>query len=170
MSQLQLFRDSNFKGGSLTLTESDSDLRRSGMSDKASSCEVTGGAWLLYDDVNFRGDCKLLVEGKYNDFKRYGILNDTVSSVRKIPHAQGPTIMLFEHVGFRGNMVTLTSATNNFKTVGFNDKVSSIIVVSGKWHLFTDAEFNGIISPLTEGYYISPGMFPNDGISSAKPV
>jgi hypothetical protein len=54
----------------------------------------------------------------------------------------------------------------------WNDKVSSIVIVSGKWQFYKDVNFSG-----AEGPVLGPGLHPvlptgitNDSISSAKAV
>jgi hypothetical protein len=54
----------------------------------------------------------------------------------------------------------------------WNDKVSSFVIVSGRWQFYTDVGFSG-----PEGPVLGPGLHPvlppgitNDSISSAKAV
>ncbi len=41
-------------------------------------------------------------------------------------------------------MVVLTGAASNFLSIGFNDKVSSIIVLKGNWTAYQHIDFQGI--------------------------
>jgi Beta/Gamma crystallin len=54
----------------------------------------------------------------------------------------------------------------------WNDKVSSIVIVSGRWQFFKDTGFSGAQGPV-----LGPGLYPvlpkgidNDSISSAQVV
>lgn len=83
--------------------------------------------------------------------------------------AQAGELTLFEDDNFRGRAVTVRETTDDLSRVGFNDKVSSIMVRSGTWDVCTDAGFRGNCKTLTPGEYRSmPGM--NDAISSVREV
>lgn len=82
---------------------------------------------------------------------------------------QAGELTLFEDDNFRGRAVTVRETTDDLSRVGFNDKVSSIMVRSGTWDVCTDAGFRGNCKTLTPGEYRSmPGM--NDAISSVREV
>ena len=83
--------------------------------------------------------------------------------------AQAGELTLFEDDNFRGRAVTVRETTDDLSRVGFNDKVSSIMVRSGTWDVCSDAGFRGNCKTLTPGEYRSmPGM--NDAISSVREV
>ena len=83
--------------------------------------------------------------------------------------AQAGELTLFEDDNFRGRAVTVRDTTDDLSRVGFNDKVSSIMVRSGTWDVCSDAGFRGNCKTLTPGEYRSmPGM--NDAISSVREV
>ena len=83
--------------------------------------------------------------------------------------AHAGELTLFEDDNFRGRAVTVRDTTDDLSRVGFNDKVSSIMVRSGTWDVCTDAGFRGNCRTLTPGEYRSmPGM--NDAISSVREV
>ncbi|MCC5647758.1 beta/gamma crystallin family protein [Nostoc sp. CHAB 5824] len=81
----------------------------------------------------------------------------------------GAAIQLFTDANFQG-----VFGEFNFKEnvpAGFNDRISSIKVLSGKWNVWSDANQTGVA--LTE---LVPGDYPtlpadfNDVISSIEPV
>jgi hypothetical protein len=121
------------------------------------------------------------------------------------PDKRVPEIIVFEHVDFGGrefrtNLIQINdlgSKTNETYTIGvtggkfpnlifshwnMNDKISSIIVVSGVWQFYRDNNFKVPLGQrLPPGYYnwvenilISPTMpsfkIPNDQISSFECV
>jgi len=81
--------------------------------------------------------------------------------------AHAGELTLFEDDNFRGRAVTVRETTDDLSRLGFNDKVSSIMVRSGTWEVCTDAGFRGNCKTLAPGEYRSmPGM--NDAISSVR--
>src|SRR5262249_16863824 len=87
-------------------------------------------------------------------------------------------VILFQHKNFPGAhkhvfgaYPTLDASDDNF----FNDKVSSIVVLEGRWEFFADSNFHS-----KTGATLSPGDYPdvtapgvniqNDAISSLRPV
>ena len=68
------------------------------------------------------------------------------------------------------------SFTGDLPNVGnfWNDKITSVKVISGTWQVFGDTNFNGRSQTLPPGEYrnlaISPGVINNDSISSLKIV
>jgi len=90
-----------------------------------------------------------------------------------------PKITLFQNANYGGDNLTLRGPITNLKTVGFNDKTSSIIVCSGSWNLYQDGDFRGQEwsvqengGPKGDGLYPNPTYWhgKNDSISSLKPV
>lgn len=70
----------------------------------------------------YDGPSSQLGRGNY-DMNQMGLPNDSISSVR-VP--AGLTVVLYEHAGFQGRSVTLTSDAVCLVNNGFNDQTSSI--------------------------------------------
>jgi hypothetical protein len=90
MAQIQLFRDTNFLGGSITKTESDSNLKDDGFNDVISSLIVTSGTWTLFQDTSFGGFsftvCKTggpNSDGRYPNAQALAGRGDSISSLKK---------------------------------------------------------------------------------------
>ena len=90
-----------------------------------------------------------------------------------------PKITLFQNANYGGKNLTLRQADSNLKQQGFNDITSSIIVCSGSWILYQDANYEGTQWVVQEnGGPNGDGLYPsytywdgkNDSISSLKPV
>lgn len=89
-----------------------------------------------------------------------------------------PHVILFEHVNFHGahkhvfsNEPNLNAGDDSF----FNDKVSSMVVLDGRWEFFKDSNFIAKLGPtLGPGSYASVlsalGPGSNDQISSLRHV
>lgn len=80
-SSITVFRDSNYRGRSMTFNEEVPNLRSSGLNDAISSLRLSrGGSWEVCEDANFRGQCRV-ISGDMRDLNSYG-LNDRISSLR----------------------------------------------------------------------------------------
>lgn len=84
--------------------------------------------------------------------------------------AQAGEITLYENVDFGGRNVTLRAYTQNVGEVGFNDRASSLVVLSGRWEVCADAGFGGSCTTLAPGEYRSLDARLNNRISSAREV
>jgi hypothetical protein len=78
-------------------------------------------------------------------------------------------VQLFDGQGFHGFLANLDREAPNFQPMGFNDKVSSIIVRRGVWEFCTDAHFHGSCRTFPPGEYPELGRQGNK-YSSARPV
>lgn len=176
MAQIEIYKDVNFGGRSVSLNEDVENLKNYGFNDEVSSCKVISGTWILYKDANFQGDSSILSKGNYQTPSAMNFPNDSLSSLRHFPDVSGPTILLFADINYRGRMVTLTGADSNLGSIDFNDSASSAIVLNGTWILYKDYDFKGTRWVLSssggdkkDGRYPLPNYFDNDAISSAQP-
>lgn len=76
---ITLYRDSNYRGPSITLRGEIADLRSTGLNDRVSSMRFQG-EWLACTDANFRGRCETFT-GDVSNLQRYQ-MNDSISSLR----------------------------------------------------------------------------------------
>ena len=80
-------------------------------------------------------------------------------------------ITFYEGEGFRGRIYTVNGQQSNFRSAGFNDLASSVVVTSGRWEVCDDANFGGNCMVLRRGSYENlSGMGMNNRISSVRPV
>lgn len=82
--------------------------------------------------------------------------------------AHAAEVTLYEHPGFEGRQLTVRATAANFSTIGFNDRASSAVVVSGVWEFCSDAEFRGYCQTFGRGEY--PRLDPRleDRVSSVR--
>ncbi len=87
-------------------------------------------------------------------------------------------IVLYQDVNFGGNHIVIEAADANLIDQGWNDRVSSIVVVSGNWVLYRDVNYSGPAWYANEcgglwgkGVYPTPSSWggANDAISSLRP-
>jgi uncharacterized protein YcfJ len=78
-------------------------------------------------------------------------------------------ITFFEAEYFDGRSFTASQSTADFRSTGFNDRASSVVVMDERWEVCTDAHFNGQCMVLRPGRYPSLAeMGMNDQVSSAR--
>lgn len=83
----------------------------------------------------------------------------------------GAQVTFYEHEGFVGRSFSTEQAVNNFKSQGFNDRASSVVVVRDRWEVCEDTELRGRCIVLRPGHYPSlTAMGMNDRISSVRDV
>jgi hypothetical protein len=78
-------------------------------------------------------------------------------------------LTLFSDGGFRGNHVTLQRDAYNLADIGFNDRVSSMVVRSGVWQVCEHKDFGGYCAEFGPGEYRELPRF-NDRISSIREI
>jgi len=79
-------------------------------------------------------------------------------------------ITLYENANFNGRNLTLRAYTSSIGEVGFNDRASSLVVLSGRWQVCTDVNFGGYCATVTPGEYRALDSRLNNRISSAREV
>jgi uncharacterized protein YcfJ len=78
-------------------------------------------------------------------------------------------ITFYEGEEFRGRAFTTDRQEEDFRSAGFNDKASSVIVDSGRWEVCEDAGYRGKCVLLRPGNYESlKQMGLNNRVSSAR--
>ncbi len=158
-------------------------MGRLGFNDKVSSVVVRSGNWQLCSDSGFRGQCITLSPGSYASMRSFG-MNDRISSIRPIDDGGSSggdnswgggwgggneAVVLYEHANYGGKGVN-SLGNANFESLSFNDKVSSIIIRSGRWEFCTDKDYRGRCTTLGPGRYGNlSDMGLNDALSSFRP-
>ncbi|HYO16661.1 MAG TPA: beta/gamma crystallin-related protein [Thermoanaerobaculia bacterium] len=90
-----------------------------------------------------------------------------------------PRIVLFKDSCMGGESRSFESAVANLKDHGFNDVVSALVVMDGRWELFKDSNFQGTKYTVSfQGGVADTNAYPssrywggpNDEISSLRPA
>lgn len=80
-------------------------------------------------------------------------------------------ITFHEHENFQGRSFTSQERLGNFGRAGFNDRVSSVVVVGQRWEACEQVRFRGDCKVLRPGQYPSlTAMGLNERISSVRPI
>lgn len=80
---ITFYENEGFQGRSFETARSIADMERAGFNDRASSLVVIGDRWEVCESLRYRGQCKVLRQGRYPSLAAMG-LNDSVSSVRLV--------------------------------------------------------------------------------------
>ena len=178
-AQVTLYERQDFEGKSFTATHAVVNLQRQGLDGRATSVVVQGNRWErweLCEDARFRGRCVVLQPGQYASLAAMG-LNNRVSSVRAVDPGSSPLaapavagqIDFYEHDGFQGRLFRVVESVPDFRSAGFNDLASSVVVTGGRWEVCSDANFGGPCTVLRPGRYPSlTALGLNDRISSVR--
>jgi hypothetical protein len=178
-----LFEHANFHGAHKHVFGPESNLNADDdnfFNDRVSSIIVLSGTWEFFKDSGFNGPYPVLLgPGLYPSVEAVKIKNDDMSSLHPndssglvtVPH-----VILFEHANFHGAHKhvfgpepNLNAGDDNF----FNDRVSSLVVLSGSWKFFQNSGFDAPYPPT-----LGPGVYPsveavgikNDDMSSLRPA
>lgn len=90
-----------------------------------------GPVYRFYEDVNYQGDFQDFIIGSKNVLNH---LNNKFSSVKVFDPPSGLGISVFDGDNFSGNILSITEDIPNLDAVGFNDRISSVKIVSNLPH------------------------------------
>ena len=184
LAQITMYEHDNYQGRAFTTERSLGSFRDTGFNDRASSLVVTGERWQVCDDSNYGGRCVVLRPGNYPSLTDIG-LNDRVSSVRMMgeparpvdtrplpPTAPEPdAVVFYEEPEFRGRTFGAQQEVPDFRSEGFNNRASSIVVNNNRWEVCDGANYSGRCVVLRRGSYASLAALGLDNrISSLRMV
>jgi len=70
-------------------------------------------------------------------------------------------IIVFEHIDFGGRHVLLDLPCANLSSYGFNDTVSSLVILQGNWKFYKDKDFNAPYLKNGSPLVLPPGLYPS---------
>ena len=143
-----------------------------------SSIQVNGGCqWILYEGSFLShgdGDSSVIGPGPETYLNAtFGIPDNSLSSVRRLPASGTVAILLFEHHKYYGRVLELRSSNPSLTSANFHNRTSSFIITGGTWQLYSDNDYQGESVTYREGIYgISylNDTISNDALSSVRLV
>ena len=186
-NEVLLFKHAKFHGPHKHVFAPEPSLKGIGgeaFNDAVSSFVVLRGEWSFYADTNFVTPYVGSVgPGIYPSVSAENITTDDMSSLRPTVPTTVVTgvailghVIVVEHSNFHGRHRHIFNSEANLNALedsDFNDRVSSIVVVSGNWQFCRNFNFADAYPPI-----LGPGMYPsvsdvgilNDDISSMQLV
>lgn len=153
---------------------------------RVASCIVDAGTWLLYNGDNYSHGAVILPPGEYTDLGQFLHSSTSLRSIRPLPSPSDATLVLFQDTNFCGNSLVLNRDCEDLTSVDSREDlcqnaassfgVSSAIVVSGKWMLYTKTGYDGdsqtVFHKDSSNGVTPTGTYPtldhNDGTKSAS--
>eukprot|EP00171_Calliarthron_tuberculosum_P023527 IDg23527t1 len=82
------------------------------------------------------------------------------------------SLILYRNSNFRGTRLTFTTSVARMSQFRFNDQASSMVITSGRWRIYEDANFRGRSALRGPGRYSNSGAMGigNDRLSSIRRV
>lgn len=175
-----LYDDPFFRGNSLPVNRPIDNLRFQSFHDRAESVRVVSGRWELCAEPGFRR-CQI-VDRDVPTLSALG-LNKKLSSVRPAgfvpggpgggggyppPYPDAPRLVLFEGPGYRGQSVTLDSASAILS--GISGRARSAQVLGGTWLLCEQPRFSGRCQEISESVPDLDRWGQVGRVMSARPV
>jgi len=176
-SRVILYDAPNLRGDSVAVSGVTGNLDRVGFDDAAASMVIEGGRWIFCTEPFFRGDCKVIGPGRYNNLRDVG-LSRTISSIRPASAADTPPppppiaraapavrapegdIELF--IGTRFDSGSYASSREVAQLdADFERKIGSVAVYAGRWELCTEREYGGRCIVVGPGRYADLGGMTN---------
>jgi len=148
-------------------------------SNMISSIQVNGGCqWILYEGSFLsRGNSlhsSVIGPGPETYLNaNFGIPNNSLTSVRRLPTSGTMAIVLFEHLRYYGRELELSSSNASLTSANFDDRTSSFIVTGGIWQLYSERYYQGGNVTFGEGIYNLSHLentISNDALSSVRLV
>lgn len=174
---IELFAQPGFKGNHTAVLRDSPDLVQLGFNDRAASVVVEDGNWQLCTDHDYKGSCRTLAPGRYDNL---GPLAGKVSSLRIVepdqqfeapPQTdQQANVLLFQEESMRGRSLAIRGDAVDFAALQFNDMAASLVIKSGTWEFCVDSRYRGTCRILGAGVYRTLDPVLLRAISSARQV
>ncbi|XP_069099083.1 epidermal differentiation-specific protein-like [Pleurodeles waltl] len=168
MNTITVYEHAYFRGLQKTFTADVPNLVNESFNDCISSVKIVGQPWILYEHINFQGQCLPLEEGEYPGIT----MNDGASSLKMITDdLSNPQITVYEHINAGGYALVLTEE-KNLAFGGMQDNISSHRVQSGAWALYEHINRGGRCIVARAGEYLANycNIGFNDQVSHVYPL
>jgi len=81
-SKMALYYEDRLQGPGVVVTDTVPNFQSIGFNDATASAMIEGGPWLVCTDADFRGHCRVLQPGQYDDLRAFGLYKG-ISSARR---------------------------------------------------------------------------------------
>ncbi|XP_078539590.1 gamma-crystallin A-like [Lissotriton helveticus] len=153
--RVTLYDQRNFSGRRLDLNGDCPHLHEKNFPERCNSVHVDSGAWIGYEDQNYRGRQHLwdmYDAGDYPSSDRWCSSSDQIASVRSLKQDQSvPKIHLFEWPGYSGRKCELQEDVPNMMSRFRVNHISSARVLGGSWVAYQEPNYRGAHFVLERG-------------------
>jgi hypothetical protein len=158
--------DADFRGGCITLSRDDRDLTVDGFNDRISSARPVA------DRGNSSGNSGRDTDQRGGGFDQRGSggSNQRGGGGGGFDQRGNAGVILYQDVGFGGDSRQVFDSVTDFRSLRFNDAVSSIRIASGTWEFCSDVNFQGRCMTFDKDVQSLVPMNFNDTISSMRRV
>lgn len=156
-----LYELDHFSGRNFPASTAVADLSSVAFNDPASSIYIRRGRWQFCSDAYYFGQCQVLAPGSYRNLSSMG-MNHRISSLRPADAgtpgtpdggSRYATITLYDRAAISGQSATFAADVNDLAHIGFDKRVRSIDVGTGRWTLCSEAFFRGECRTFGPGRY-----------------
>ncbi len=164
--------DADFRGGCITLSRDDRNLVNDGFNDRISSARPVADRGSSNSGFDQRGGSSDQRGGGGFDPRGGGSGQGRGGFDQRGGNDQrgGGGVILYQDVGFGGESRQVSDTITDFRSLRFNDAVSSIRISSGTWEFCSDANFQGRCMTFDKDVQSLVPMNFNDTISSMRRV
>ena len=160
--------DADFRGGCITLSRDDRNLVNDGFNDRISSARPVADRGSSNSGFDQRGGGSDQRGGGGFDPRGGGSGQGRGGFEQR--GGNGGGVILYQDVGFGGDSRQVSDTITDFRSLRFNDAVSSIRISSGTWEFCSDANFQGRCMTFDRDVQSLVPMNFNDVISSMRRV
>ncbi|XP_078453369.1 gamma-crystallin S-like [Lampetra planeri] len=152
-SQIIFFEERDFKGRRFESSQDCMNLA-SNLS-RCNSIRVEGGAWVIYERPDHKGNMYIMEPGEYPEYQRWMAHNDHIGSYRAIrgQNSSNFRMAMYQHDDFGGQTMELTEDCSHLHDRFSMREVRSVRVHDGAWVGYEEPHYRGRQYLLEKGDY-----------------
>ncbi|XP_032804578.1 gamma-crystallin S-like [Petromyzon marinus] len=153
MKKIIFFEERDFKGRRF---ESSQDcMNMASNLSRCNSIRVEGGAWVIYERPDHKGNMYIMEPGEYPEYQRWMGYNDHIGSCRSIrgQNSSNFRMTMYQHDDFGGQTMELTEDCSHLHDRFSMREVRSVRVHDGAWVAYEEPHYRGRQYLLEKGDY-----------------
>ncbi|CAN0422426.1 unnamed protein product [Lampetra fluviatilis] len=153
MKKIIFFEDRDFKGRHYEYSQDCMNMA-SNLS-RCNSIRVEGGAWVIYERPDHKGNMYIMEPGEYPEYQRWMAHNDHIGSCRTIrgQNSSNFRMTMYQHDDFGGQTMELTEDCSHLHDRFNMREVRSVRVHDGAWVGYEEPHYRGRQYLLEKGDY-----------------
>ncbi|XP_032804582.1 gamma-crystallin S-like [Petromyzon marinus] len=153
MRKIIFFEERDFKGRHFEYSQDCMNLA-SNLS-RCNSIRVEGGAWVIYERPDFKGNMYIMEPGEYPEYQRWMGYNDHIGSCRSIRgcNTANNRLALYREDNFGGQMIECVEDCSHLYDRYSMRDARSVRVHDGTWVAYEEPHYRGRQYLLEKGDY-----------------